>query len=261
MFFALSKVADILASPLTWALALVAFALLKLRSRWPRRRALGLASLALALLVLYVFSLGSVANRLLRSLESSANDTTTEGAHYDAVIVLGGLLGAEASESSHKNEYNGAIDRLLAAFDMLRSGRARFVLISGGATNADVHGAIEARVLAEQLESWGIAGDRIVVEAESRNTHENAAFCAPIVQSHHWTKLVLVTSAFHMQRAAGCFRVAGLTFDTLPVDYNSYDPSRFSSSFLPRAEHLGVSTAALHEYLGRIVDRARGYSL
>ena len=69
-----------------------------------------------------------------------------------------------------------------------------------------------------------------------------------------------MTSAFHMDRAAGCFRAEGMTFDTLPVDYRTYDPARFSGSWLPRADRLADSTAALREYVGRIVYRAEGYA-
>ena len=260
MFFALSKIVDVLAAPLTWALLLVTFGVVRLRSRWPRRRVHAAVALAAAVVVLWTFSLGAVANRLWRSLEASATDTTRPDVTYDAVIVLGGVLSAEATESSGRLEYNEAVERLLTAFDLLRSGRVRYALITGGVTDSRVKDAVEARVLAKQLEDWGIAEDRLVVETESRTTRENAVFSERIVRSRGWKSLLLVTSAFHMERAAGCFRAAGLTFDTRPVDFRSYDPARFSSGWLPRVEQLAVSTGALHEYLGRVVYRVEGYT-
>jgi uncharacterized SAM-binding protein YcdF (DUF218 family) len=142
----------------------------------------------------------------------------------------------------------------------LRSGRAKNVIISGGATDARVKDAVEARVLAKQLEDWGIAKPRIFIEDASRNTHENAIYSERIVRERGFAKLVLVTSAAHMKRAAGCFYAAGLRFDTLPVDFHAYDPARFSSGIIPRTDALNASTGALHEYLGRLVYGIQGYT-
>jgi uncharacterized SAM-binding protein YcdF (DUF218 family) len=257
VFFYASKTLDILGTPLFWALALlIGGAVLVLRRR-PRA---GVAAVLGAAAVLYVFSFGGLANRLMRSLEASAVRTAGDGV-YDAVIVLGGLVEPEASESSGQTAYNDSIERLLAAYDLLRTGRARFALLSSGATNPAVKDAVEARVLMRQLVAWGIDPARLVVEDRSRNTRENAVESAAIVRARGWQRLMVVTSAFHMRRAAGCFRAVGLTFDTWPVDYRTYAPERFASSWLPRADHLAESTYALREYIGRAVYRLRGFTV
>jgi hypothetical protein len=61
-----------------------------------------------------------------------------------------------------------------------------------------------------------------------------------------------------MQRAAGCFRAEGLAFDTLPVDHVAHARG---VSIAPRAGALDLSTDALRELAGRMVYRARGYSV
>jgi uncharacterized SAM-binding protein YcdF (DUF218 family) len=68
-----------------------------------------------------------------------------------------------------------------------------------------------------------------------------------------------VTSASHEPRAVGCFRAVGLDVDTLPVDYHSYDPSQTRGSFIPRADKLADSVAALRELIGRFIYRIVGY--
>jgi uncharacterized SAM-binding protein YcdF (DUF218 family) len=97
-----------------------------------------------------------------------------------------------------------------------------------------------------------------VREGASRNTHENAVECAKIARERGWTRLLLVTSARHMKRAAGCFRAEGLAFDALPVDHRSHARGVTLS---PRSGSLDLSTDALREYAGRIVYRVRGYSV
>lgn len=254
VFFFLSKTLDELATPLFWAIALVAIALVAVNRRVAR---VATWAVSAALLVLYVFSVEPVANALLRGLESSARRVTHEApaTPYDAVIVLGGFV----NQGPDSPDYTEGVDRLLSAYDELRSGRARHVLLCGGRLTRDTPSA-ESAVLERQLEAWGIAPDRIVIDDRSRNTRQNAVEAARIVHEKGWKRLLLVTSAFHFQRAAGCFRRVGLTFDALPVDFRSYDPGRFSGSWMPRVDSLAESTMSIREYVGRIVYSLHGYS-
>lgn len=263
MFIALSHLAGYAASPLTWAILLLCGASVLAALRDPGRQRLAALPALLALLVLAVFSSPRASNALFRSLERGASATPlpARGEPYDAVIVLSGLLDAEATESAGAPGYTDAVERLHAGFEILRSGRAREALLSGGSVDPRIHQAVEARVLSRQLQAWGIDGARIVIEDQSRNTRENAVYSARIVRARGWKRLLLVTSAFHMERAAGAFRAAGVpAFDTLPVDFRSHDPARFPQGWLPRAESLAQSTLALHEWVGRFAYRARGYA-
>jgi uncharacterized SAM-binding protein YcdF (DUF218 family) len=250
VFLLLSKTLDALLSPLTWSIALVALSLV-----WPRRRrTCAIAGLA----VLLLFSFEPFANALERSLERTAKRTYRPDVVYDAVILLGGLV--ERSTESNEPGYNDSVERLIVAYDLLRTNHARYVIVSGGVLDPAVPSLVEAKVLADQLVDWGIERDRIAAEPKSRNTHENAVESRRIAEGKGWKRLLLVTSAFHMPRAEGCFRAVGLSVDTLPVDYRAYDPGRFSGSWLPRASHLERSTMALREWFGHGIYRLRGYA-
>jgi uncharacterized SAM-binding protein YcdF (DUF218 family) len=271
VFFFLSRLGEIALAPLTWVMVLLAAGLLRMRrprSRTgltPRRRRArvtrGLWLVASALVLGSVLSLAPVSNGLMRSLERSAQDTTHEDVTYDAVILLGGSVNGQTTQTWGAPQYNESVERVLATFDLLRTGRARAVLVAAGEPGRRLHpDAIEAHVIARQLEAWGIEKERIFVEDRSRNTRENALFSAPIVREQRWKTLVLVTSALHMKRAAGCFRAVGLSFDTYPVDYRSYDTTRFGFGLLPKADQLAASTAAIHEHVGRLVYAMQGYT-
>ena len=182
------------------------------------RRNWAVASIALGVLVLYGFSSAAVAGGLVRAVESSGATVIPGDEPYDVAVVLGGLVASSSTLQSP--EYGEPVDRLLAGYDLLRHDRSRYVLVTSDAK--------EAATLARQLVLWGIDPARIVVDDGSRNTHDNAVRSARIINDRGWKRILLVTSALHMARAAGCFRAAGVTFDTFVVDHPR--PGRMRSS-------------------------------
>ena len=256
MFLVLSKLLDLLLAPLTWVLLLM-LAGLVLRRR--TRLAVGLHGLALA--VLYAFSIEPVADGLMRLTEAGAVSTYRPEVEYDAVIVLGGGLDPGATERAGRPEYNAAPERILRGDELLREGGARRMLISGGSLDPRPEAVIEANVLARQLQSWGISPERIVTEGRSRNTRENAVESEKLIRANGWKTLLLVTSAAHMPRAAGCFAAVGLRPDLLPGDGRTSVTPLKRMSWLPRASNLNQSTDALRELAGRVVYERRGWSV
>ncbi len=142
---------------------------------------------------------------------------------------------------------------------MLRKGKARYAIVSGGAADASRTEVIEARAIADQLLEWGIEPDRVIVEDHARNTYENAVDSSAIVRARGFRSVLIVTSAFHMPRAYSCFRAVDLEVDTLPVDFRSYG-SPYRGEFIPRAKHLEESSEALREWFGRGIYKLRGYA-
>lgn len=254
MFVTLSKLLDLALAPLSWALALLALAAL---ARRRGRAAWALAALGVALLA--IFSLSPVSNALYRYAERSAVPSMRPGV-YDAVIVLSGALDIEEAFATGELELTAAAERVVRGYEVMRAGQARNVLLSGGLVHPVPGDPGESGRVAKKLVEWGVAPDRVVVEARSRNTHENAVESARIVRERGWRSLLLVTSAAHMERALGCFHHEGLTPDALPVDHRGAANAGGSASWLPRAEPLAASTEVLRELAGRVVYWVMGYT-
>jgi uncharacterized SAM-binding protein YcdF (DUF218 family) len=251
VFYALSKTLDVLLSPLTWAMLLLLSGLRPRGATWSPWRSLG------AVAILFVFSVEPVSNALTSKLEAAAPRTFRKDVTYDVVILLGGVVEHRATRAHGGPSYNDNVERLLTTFDLLRTGHAQHALISGGRSGPDDPES-EARVLGDQLAAWGIDRSRVDLEEQARNTRENATLSEHIARERHYSRVLVVTSAFHMPRAAQCFAEVGLSVDTLPVDYRSFDPDR-ATSWLPRADDLARSTAALRELAGQQIYRLVGY--
>ncbi|AKU95419.1 Putative membrane protein [Labilithrix luteola] len=257
MFFFLSKLLDVFLSPLCWAIVLLALAIPLRRNglrHENRRRLCG----ALALGILVLFGSGPVANALLFRLEHSAPSSFHDDVVYDAVILLGGVTDDIVTFEEGQPAYNDNVERLVMTHRLLADGKAKFAIVSGAAVSPKYEAVGEARYLARQLEEWGIAPSRVIVEDRARNTHENAVYSEEIVRARGLSRVLVVTSAFHMARSRECFAAVGMQADYLPVDYRAHERP-FDLGLLPRAKFLSVSEGAIHEWFGRWIYRVRGY--
>lgn len=255
MFFVLSKTLDLLIDPVVWVAGPLLVGLwLSTRERW-RRAGLGLVGMGLLLFLLG--SLPAVANRLWASLEREVPSSERREVTYDAVVLLGGVVDPLGSVAD-RPAWNDGIERLLTTRSLLAAGRARRVIISGG--RLGVPGLqTEAAYVAQELEALGVARDRIILEDQALNTRENAILTKALVLDAGLEQLLVVTSAFHLPRAKGCFEAVGLTADYLPVDFRMREPAR-DSHVLPRVRYLEDTARVVRERVGRWVYRAMGYS-
>ncbi|NVO85180.1 YdcF family protein [Hymenobacter terrestris] len=251
MFFLLSKLLDFLLSPALWIVGLLLAGLL-----WRRRRLLWAAT---ALLLFFTNSF--LANEALLAWERPPVTLQQLGTGYDAGILLTGIT--DVHKSPHDRVYLGAgADRLLHTLWLYRAGRIRRIIISGGSGAAfDSVARTEAADLQILLRLAGVPRQAILLETRSRNTHENALFTKELLAQHPAIKrTVLITSAFHMRRAAGCFAKVGLQPTLFPAAYYSVDRRYTPASLLlPSEEPLRLWGVLLHEMAGYVVYKVLGY--
>lgn len=98
--------------------------------------------------------------------------------------------------------------------------QARLVF-TGGSGNLGGGSPSESEIVGRYADPMGLPRTRLILEDRSRNTRENAAFTADMVKPKPGERWLLVTSAWHMPRAIGCFRQAGFAVIAYPVDYRT----------------------------------------
>jgi uncharacterized SAM-binding protein YcdF (DUF218 family) len=251
VFFVLSKTLDLLLDPWWWVFLPV---LVGSAARCGRPRRLGAGLVATGLLVFALLSLPFVTNRLWHELEADVVSTMRPDVTYDVVVLLGGTV-ASFGATPDTVSWGDNVERLTVTFDLLRTGKARHVIVSGGQLREGL--PTEADYLARQLEAWGIEKSRILIEPEARNTVENAERSKALLEARGFKTVLMVTSAFHLPRAQGCFRAVGLEPDVLPVDFRMRAPEA-DTHWLPRAGYFGDSAQALRELFGRVTYRLTG---
>lgn len=261
MFVFLSKLMPLFVFPLGLACLLLIAGI-----AWARMRRM---ALILALLLLWLGSSRYVAYALVRSLETRY--PTLEGAPaVDAIVVLGG--GTRSSDAPRPMvEINEAGDRLLYGAKLYQDGAASIVLVTGGSIEWLQPEGIdpEAADMAGLMRLLGVPPEALWVEANSRNTYENALYSREMLGAAGLDSVLLVTSAMHMPRAAPLFEAQGLRVTPAPTDFLVSDaewahlwrggPGATLINLLPNVEYLTYTTRCLKEYLGIAVYSLRGW--
>jgi uncharacterized SAM-binding protein YcdF (DUF218 family) len=154
---------------------------------------------------------------LLQALERQYPAWTDKGgAPPVGIIVVGGGLATYLAALREGKAPPGPGQRVVAGIALAKRFPDAKLVFTGGGEPSPI--AAMARV--------GIDPARVIVEARSRNTAENAAFTSKLVKPKPSERWILVTSAYHMPRAMGSFQTAGFAVEAYPVDYFADVPKR-----------------------------------
>jgi len=236
--------------PLTVSLVLVLAGLVF------RRRVLVWAAVAL----LWISSTPVVGWLLVGVAEGPAERAlASEAPTADAIVVLsaGRIIAPGRATIS---EWEDA-DRFFGGVELFQAGKAP-LLVFTGARPSGPHGApLEGETLAAYARALGVPPDRIVTTGAVINTEDEARAVAALLRARRAgrTRVLLVTSAYHMPRAQRLFERAGLPIAPFPVDFQRAAGGTLGvMDFLPSARGLQETQAMLHELYGRLFYRVTG---
>ena len=162
----------------------------------------------------------------------------------DAIVVLCGEDGAERAE---------------VGMHLLGAGYAPRIILSGGLEAPPLVGAwtLHARLMGK-----GVDPSRLVVEADSTNTHEQAVNVLALPQVSNWTSLLLVASPQHLPRAFLTFLRALQDADAVRVTPVPASQLRWWSApegtRVPRITLLDEELAKIARYPEHVATYAEG---
>lgn len=181
----------------------------------------------------------------------------------DGIILLGGGI-TPSQAGPFGMDFNNASDRLFVALEMARQNKGFHLLVSG--FDRDKFKARESylRGMDTLVDIFQIDGARLVHMSPCWNTHDEALAARAWMDSlePRPQSFYLVTSASHMQRSLQVFRAVGLDVEPMPCDFRILGSDAEVVKypwFFPRREYLEDLDSAVHEYLGRLVYKLRGW--
>ncbi|MBC8015295.1 MAG: YdcF family protein [Sporomusaceae bacterium] len=212
------------------------------------RRQPGLAKIiSILTLVFYLSTISLVSDQLIGSLERKFKPPSHVSG--DVIIMLGGGATLDTPNVYGLGHLSGFAANRLLTCAQLYHGLHVPILVSGGKV-LETTGS-EADIAKVVLIGLGVPADKIIVENQSLNTTENAKYTKGLVDKHGFTKPIVVTSAFHMQRAVLQFNKVHLSVLPYPTDYQTNLEIKFQPHQLwPTAGALLNVSLALKEYVG-----------
>jgi uncharacterized SAM-binding protein YcdF (DUF218 family) len=257
MSILLDKIVPVFAYPAGFAVLSVLACLLFLAWGWRRT---GLTLLVCGTLYMWLAATPVVAAFLASSLERQYPVVPMQNLPAaDVIVVLGGSINAPTSANPNP-DMKESIDRVIHAARLFRAGLAPRIIASGGQLFPHPDRAPEAEYAAQMLGQLGVGEASILQEGSARNTYENGVLTARLMADNSLETALLVTSAWHMPRAAAVFRRAGVRFTPVATDtLSSSIDTGFPFGYLPSAEALMQSTLCLKEWIGLAVYRLRGW--
>ncbi|MEC8287113.1 MAG: YdcF family protein [Bacteroidota bacterium] len=248
VFFIFSKILSFAVDPFFWIIILL---LLALFAKKKYRRPQYLVS---ALILTFVFS-SSPIYKITFEYWKIKQDIPYQ--KFDAGILLGGMISLSSSDENILfNEYN---DRLLNTLELFHKGIIKKIIITGasGSLSSDLK---EADIIKSFLIRIGVPREKIIVENQSKNTHENAIYTELTCKELEMDKysFLLITSDYHMRRSLSCFKKTGLNITPFVKESDEF---HFDLEYLivPQTNVLFKWKVLFHEIVGYFVYKLMGY--
>jgi uncharacterized SAM-binding protein YcdF (DUF218 family) len=252
MFFYLAKAVWFVLQPSTLIALLIGYGSILIWTGWARW---GRRFVTIGAILLLVVGLSPLGNALILPLENRfPRADLSVPPPPTGIIILGGAEDRLVGSARHAPTLNEAGERLLEGTILAKRFPDAKVAFSGGDAGILYKSDSEAEGAAAILTKLGIGRDRLILEANARDTYENAVYLkkeltatGELDPTKRW---LLITSAYHMPRSMGAFRQAGFSVEPWPVDYRTRGKVDLTRPFDKVSEGLRRVDTAAHEWVG-----------
>ena len=225
----LSAVLSFLLSPFNWIIFLL------ITGYFVRKRSIKKACYVLSLSIFLIFGNNALFNWYANTWQPKPV-AINPALQYSCGIVPGGFASPDTDGNGY---FNSSADRFIQAVKLYRLGKIQHLLISGGNGKPGDKDFREAAWVKTQLVQFGVPDSVIFIEDHSDNTQDNAVNSKHLLDSLHFPPpYLLITSAFHLPRAALTFKKNGLAVDPFPCNYTGGMDSFSLDDLLPRPSVL-----------------------
>lgn len=205
----------------------------------------------ITLFTFYAFCTPKLVEILAKPLENYATLSLPNASQADAIVVLAG--GRERQPEQWGGDYTAAVAMQRVHYGAELAKKLSLpMLASGGRLYPEE--ASEAELMAKAWrEDYEL--NNVFTEDNSKTTWENAKYSALWLKQRGYSKVVLVTHAWHMQRSVWSYQQFGLEVIPAPVAGYRWQQRRPLSGLLPDGRALMQNTQLVNEYIGVMLYR------
>jgi uncharacterized SAM-binding protein YcdF (DUF218 family) len=262
MFFYLAKALWFVLQPSTLIALLIGYGSILIWTGWARW---GRRFVTVGAILLLLAGLSPLGNALILPLEDRFPRADLDKPPLPTgFILLGGAEDRLVGGARHALTLNEAGERVIEAVILAKRFPQAKIAFSGGDAGILYKSSSEAEGAASLLSALGVPREQLILEANARDTYENAVFLKQELTKEGLlgpgTRWVLITSAYHMPRAMGAFRAAGFDVEAWPVDYRTRGEADLTRPFDKVSEGLRRVDTAAREWVGLLAYWLRGRS-
>ncbi|MGF1723239.1 envelope biogenesis factor ElyC [Photobacterium nomapromontoriensis] len=211
-----------------------------------RRKGLASVFISVAFFGLFLIAFQPVATSLLRPLEKAYPPYVPSGKTVEFVMVLGSGHVIDAAMPITSQLARSSLMRLVEGIRIHRMFPGSKLILSGYGGGTEVS---QARMMAKVALALGVQKNDILLLETAKDTWEEAFQAKSVVGDH---KLVLVTSASHMDRAMYEFNDVGLNPVAAPTNFLASNKIEQPwVRYFPNSQYLEQTERYWHETLGR----------
>ena len=177
----------------------------------------------------------------------------------DVVVLLGGGATASRYEVSQMH-LTPSGDRVIMAYELMLEEKAPVMVVGGGGLKFKGDRFVLSEITRDWLVQKKLKPEQVIALPHCNNTHDEALFVAAMARTNDWKRLLLVTSASHMKRAAATFRTQGLDIFEVPCNFHTLVGryGGYSVAIIPKPAGFEKMGNYLHEKIGWFYYRMRG---
>lgn len=222
-----------------------------------KKQKIGKILLTSGVIVLLLFSYGIFTHGLLNNFEKKYPTLNLESAEETKeirwIVILGGGATSDPKLPVTSQLSQATLIRLVEGIRIYRKIPGSKLILSGGKVFNTMP---EAMVMCQLAVELGVPDKDILIEMKSKNTEEQARFIKELVKSD---KFILVTSAYHMQRAMVLFNSSNLDPLPSPTGHLIKTPQQMNPlSFFPNSSKIEHGEKVIREIMALLWTKLHG---
>ena len=200
--------------------------------------------------LLFIFSNNFLADNFFSIIEGSYTNVELKNIpNSEAVVILSGMTSRIYNNNKFFDEWSDP-DRFFAGLKLIKNNKSKKLIFTNSLLPWEKNFRSEGDILRDKAIDLGIPESKIFLTNIVHNTEDESKSLKNILDDK--SKIILVTSAFHMKRAKFLVEKNGYEVFPYPVDFKVHQSRLNLIYYLPDLKAMSLFTIGLNELYGRI---------